>query len=181
MTIRLSSTVLAVLLCSCVISAAAALGAGSRDDFQLIYPGNNAYHQPFVEFRERNPGGNSLTGHAFVALGYHLDNGITAYYAIAGYYRKEVPGQNSMIGHVQAVIGSPGDVSYRFDDWRTDNVLRYSITEGQARRIEMIINSAELNPGTFTALQNNCVRFMNDVANVLVQDFLCWGPPSFLG
>ena len=104
--------------------------ASPVDEIQLLYPGNNVGAHYVVEFRARGVGGE---GHAFVALGQELDNGLTQFYGIAGFYPR---GRDGTIT-VKNILYGPGMVTYVVPDLANSEVFRVDITPEQERLVEL--------------------------------------------
>jgi hypothetical protein len=144
----------AVVLC---ISLTAMGLADSTNEFQLLYPNNNVSSRPILEFRSRS---DTVTGHAFVAIGRELDNGTKYYYAIGGFYPKEGTGKLEM---VKNMIYGPGEVKYKIPDLRVDEKFQVYLTPEQARTVDYIFKY--WNEKQYSLMTRNCVSLMKDVAN----------------
>lgn len=122
-------------------------------DFQLIYPDNNVSQKPIIEFRARK----GKPGHAFVAVGREYDNGLTAFYAIAGFYPKG--------NDLKSVLSGPGQINYKWVDTSSDVVFRVNITwEQEAKTIKTI---SEWDSKRYEFLWQNCTHLVRQVANDL--------------
>lgn len=133
-------------------------GRSDQDDFQLLLPENNVSSKPFVEFRART---DSLTGHAFVAIGQELDNGLVYYSEVAGFYPKN---DGTWKARLYQITG-PGEVTFKMTDWRHDYTFRVPVTVEQKRNVENIIGYWDFE--TFSLPTQNCVTMVNDIASAL--------------
>jgi len=119
---------------------------------QLMYPENNAVYRPVVEFRARKD------EHAFIALGRELNNGLTYYYAAAGFF----PGH----GLWKNVLYGPGSVGFVPTDRSFDKTFKVYVTPEQEAHVKFILKNWDTDKSYSFPLQT-CVDLVKDVARSL--------------
>lgn len=129
---------------------------------ELIYQDNSSTKH-VLEFRAR---GSSLlppsVGHAWVALGYELDNGVTHFYSASGFYPGSTDG---VFEAIKATVDSPGRLDFTVPDMSQDEVFRVSITPAQRARVHKALK--KFDSQNYDLLSNNCVSMMRDIASTL--------------
>jgi len=102
---------------------------------------NSVSKQPFVSFFARD---DTLTGHAFVALGTELDNGLTVYEGIFGYY----PANSGKMDVVKTLVGTEGVVSFKENDYPSKIRYRKNVDEETKEKAKAVLSSWQSNdPG----------------------------------
>ena len=129
---------------------------------------NSVSKSPFVAFLARGPDiPTSLAGHAFVAIGIEIDNGVRVYERIFGYY----PSDDGTITMVKSVFTKvDGALKYKLSDTTWDVEYRISIDSDQrASAIATIDNWAKNDP-KYNVIANggkNCTSLISEVASAL--------------
>jgi len=125
------------------------------DDVQLLYPDNNVSSKPILEFRARPPTTIPPSpGHAFVFIGRVLDNGMTVFYAAGGFYPENNTVKNVLLG--------PGNIKYKIDDMKSDQVFRVNISPEQEDLVKYILTNWDSK--AYNIAWQNCVSLQRDIA-----------------
>jgi hypothetical protein len=140
--------------------------AGADDLFDLYK--NSSSHLPFVAFMARESG-QTLTkpGHAFVAVGTELDNGLLFYEAIFGYY----PQSDSAAEELKLVWTSgPGSLTFKFKDLNWDVQFRRSVTAAEKAAAMAVVKRWQTTDPKYNLFNNggrNCSAFASEVATAV--------------
>lgn len=141
---------------------------------------------PIVEFRARNRDSSiGSPGHAFILIGRKLPDGSTYFYAAGGFYPREesINSTNGNLDYLSAwrfviagVVGSPGMVSYNFDDLNYDVSFRVNITPDQERRALHVLRNWQSR--NYALFWQNCTSLIKDVAKTIGLDVSLFDPAS---
>lgn len=146
---------LAAVAASSIVMNAPANALDNSETLQLLFPENNSSTQYIVELRARD----GFPGHAFVAIGRKLDNGLVYYEAAAGFYPSE---DESKLQSLKNLARGPGIVTLKFDDLNSDVVASVPVTQEQAANVAKRIESFD--GQTYDLLENNCIQLVQAVA-----------------
>jgi hypothetical protein len=157
--LRMKCLVLSVVLFASVATADPDL----YDDY-INSPGR----RPFVAFlARRSPGPSGLPGHAFVAVGVELSNGLRVYERVFGY---AVRGDNTF-EEVKAVFTRvSGDLSSSLRDISWTVEFRVQITAQQRDAVLQIVErwrGSDPKYNLFARGGKNCSAFAGEVAGVI--------------
>jgi len=147
-----------------ILSVVAVLGPARAEDLYDLYH-NSHSKQPFVAFMARKSGQTiSKPGHAFVAVGTELDNGILFYEAIMGYYPKD----ETVAGEVKAIYATPeGTLTFAFKDLAWDVEYRVNVSQvskAAALNVAQRWKSSDPKYNLFNSGGKNCSAFAAEVA-----------------
>ncbi|WIE50667.1 hypothetical protein [Pseudomonas sp. GM17] len=106
--------------------------------------------------------GCSLVWHVFIYLGKELSDGTIYYTKIAGFY-PDVD-RATAIPLISKLYGK-GEATYKFNDLASSVAFTVYVSEQQARAVEQILNSWDVNDYNFLTL--NCTNLVQDVASYL--------------
>lgn len=126
---------------------------------------NSVSKKPFVSFLARTSDGSSgKPGHAYVALGVELANGLRVYERVFGFY----PKNETAIDEIKAIFSKvSGDIAYKFKDLTWSVEYQVPITESQHQAVLVVIQKWKVNTPEYSLTASggkNCSSFMAEVA-----------------
>jgi hypothetical protein len=124
---------------------------------------NSVSKVPFVAFLVRG----GFPGHAIVAIGVELDNGLLFYESILGYYPKD----QSIMGDIKATLSAvPGVLEFQFKDLSWEINYRIVVTETQKQAALAVAKTWLASDPKYNLLAlggKNCSVFAGEVAKAI--------------
>lgn len=120
---------------------------------------NSVSRQPFVSFFARD---DTATGHAFVAIGTELDNGLTVYEGIYGYYPK-----NGTKQAMKIYVSERGVVTFKENDYPSSIKFRKNVDNNAKKKALEVFSRWNQNDPKYNILAvggKNCNSLVKEVA-----------------
>ena len=128
--------------------------ARAEESLVQIYQ-NSVSRVPVVVFTARS----GVPGHAFVAVGEELDNGLLFELGVYGFYPKD--GKKVVL---RALFGTDGEVDHRWKDMQRDVWFLHKISNVQLEQVLVVLKNWR--EEKYSLLGNNCNSLAKEVAKV---------------
>lgn len=145
-----------------LLAPAVGMSATQENELLSLYNGSSS-RKPFVAFLARD---DTLTGHAFVAVGVELDNGLLFYEGLFGFY----PAGGGKKGILKALFKADGIIDYQFADMSASFEFRIPISTAQRDEAISVLEkwkSEEPKYNLFAFGGNNCSVLVKEVAQAI--------------
>ena len=120
---------------------------------------NSVSKKPYVEFLAREAGATS-PGHAFVAIGEELDNGLLFQKGVFGFY----PKSNKLVD-LRALYSIDGIIDFRLEDINPDFRYHVVIDDTQMKKIESVLKRWK--DKKYSLFAENCSKLAAEVAEAI--------------
>lgn len=124
----------------------------SKDLYDLYK--NSVSRKPYVEFLARS----GVPGHAFVALGEELDNGLLFQKGVFGFY----PKLDGAVSYIKMLFSVEGIIDLKMTDMNSDFTYRVFIDDEKLGKAEEVLK--KWRGSQYSLFGSNCSKLASEVA-----------------